>query len=227
MKNIQAKLQTFAGAMMVPIILLVLVGFFVGIGSAFTNYILPEGNILYNLFTMITNLGFMFMNNLQLWFAVAIAFTLAKKEKGWAAFAGLILFFCFMRGIEGWAALEGWTAETTTVDALVKSGYSQQAALNFNALWSSSLGIYSYNMGIFSGIVTGLIAAALHNKFVDTKLPAMFGFFAGTKFVIIMVALASIPLAIGMSVCRRCSAEYYRLYPYKRSAGNLRIWYTG
>ena len=40
MKNIQAKLQTFAGAMMVPIILLVLVGFFVGIGSAFTNYIL-------------------------------------------------------------------------------------------------------------------------------------------------------------------------------------------
>ena len=147
MKNIQAKLQTFAGAMMVPIILLVLVGFFVGIGSAFTNYILPEGNILYNLFTMITNLGFMFMNNLQLWFAVAIAFTLAKKEKGWAAFAGLILFFCFMRGIEGWAALEGWTAETTTVDALVKSGYTQQAALNFNALWSSSLGIYSVQHG--------------------------------------------------------------------------------
>lgn len=208
MKNIQAKLQTFAGAMMVPIILLVLVGFFVGIGSAFTNYILPEGNILYNLFTMITNLGFMFMNNLQLWFAVAIAFTLAKKEKGWAAFAGLILFFCFMRGIEGWAALEGWTAETTTVDALVKSGYTQQAALNFNALWSSSLGIYSYNMGIFSGIVTGLIAAGLHNKFVDTKLPAMFGFFAGKKFVIIMVALASIPLAIA----------FYYVWPYVAGA---------
>ena len=43
MKNIQAKIQTFAGAMMVPVILLVLVGFFVGIGSAFTNYILSEG----------------------------------------------------------------------------------------------------------------------------------------------------------------------------------------
>ena len=47
MKNIQAKIQTFAGAMMVPVILLVLVGFFVGIGSAFTNYILPEGSLLY------------------------------------------------------------------------------------------------------------------------------------------------------------------------------------
>ncbi|MEG0526647.1 MAG: PTS transporter subunit EIIC [Longicatena sp.] len=204
MKHIQAKLQTFAGAMMVPIILLVLVGFFVGIGSAFTNYILPEGNILYNLFTMITNLGFMFMNNLQLWFAVAIAFTLAKKEKGWAAFAGLIMFFCFIRGIEGWAALDGWNAETTTVEALVKSGYTEQAALNFNALWSSSLGIYSYNMGIFSGIVTGLLTAAIHNKFVDTKLPAMFAFFAGTKMVIIMVTLISIPVAIG----------FYYIWPF-------------
>ncbi len=196
MKNIQAKLQTFAGAMMVPIILLVLVGFFVGIGSAFTNYILSEGTLLYNLFTMITNIGFMFMNNLQLWFAVAIAFTLAKKEKGWAAFAGLVLFFCFIRGIEGWAALEGWTAETTAVEALMENGYTEQAALNFNALWSTYLGMFTYNMGMFSGLITGLIAAWLHNKFVDTKLPAMFGFFAGTKFVIIMVTLVSIPLSI-------------------------------
>lgn len=85
MKKFQAKFQTFAGAMMVPVILLVLTGFFVGIGAAFTNYILPEGTLLYKLFSMITNLGFLFMNNLQLWFAVAISFTLAKKEKGWAA----------------------------------------------------------------------------------------------------------------------------------------------
>lgn len=208
MKNIQAKLQTFAGAMMVPIILLVLVGFFVGIGSAFTNYILPEGTLLYNLFTMITNLGFMFMNNLQLWFAVGIAFTLAKKEKGWAAFAGLILFFCFIRGIEGWAALQGWTAETTAVDALVKSGYSQQAALNFNALWGSSLGIYTYNMGIFSGIISGLVAAVIHNRFVDKKLPSMFAFFAGTKFVIIVITFVSIPLAL----------SFYYIWPYVAGA---------
>ena len=51
LKKIQGKLQTFAGAMMVPIILLVMVGFFVGIGSAFTNYILSPGGILYNIFS--------------------------------------------------------------------------------------------------------------------------------------------------------------------------------
>lgn len=196
MKNIQAKIQTFAGAMMVPVILLVLVGFFVGIGSAFTNYILPEGTLLYKLFSMITSMGFMFMNNLQLWFAVAIAFTLAKKEKGWAAFAGLIMYFCYVCCIQNWASMAGWTAESTTVEALMESGYTEQAALNFNALWTNALGFFTYNMGIFSGIICGLLTAAIHNRFVDTKLPAMFAFFAGTKFVIIMVAVFAIPAAL-------------------------------
>lgn len=196
MKNIQAKIQTFAGAMMVPVILLVLVGFFVGIGSAFTNYILPEGSLLYKLFSMITTEGFMFMNNLQLWFAVAIAFTLAKKEKGWAAFAGMIMYFCFAGGIECWASMEGWTAETTAVEALMANGYTEQAALNFNALWTNAFGFFTYNMGIFSGIICGLLTAAIHNRFVDTELPAMFAFFAGAKFVIIIVSLAAVPTAL-------------------------------
>lgn len=101
MKNIQAKLQTFAGAMMVPIILLVLVGFFVGIGSAFTNYILPEGNILYNLFTMISNLGFFFMNNLTAVLCSGESHShWPRKKNAGAAFAGMIMYFCFMRGIE-------------------------------------------------------------------------------------------------------------------------------
>lgn len=96
-KKIQSKLQTFSGAMMVPIILLVLVGFYVGIGAAFTNYLLPEGNFITHIFQMFTNLGFMFMNNLQIWFAIGIAFTLAKKEKGWAAFAGIVFYMSYIK----------------------------------------------------------------------------------------------------------------------------------
>ena len=72
MKHIQEKLQSFAGAMMVPIILLVLVGFYVGIGAAVTNYIMPGDNIINTLFSMFTRMGFMFMNYLPVWFAVGI-----------------------------------------------------------------------------------------------------------------------------------------------------------
>ena len=132
----------------------------------------------------------------QLWFAVAIAFSLAKKEKGWAAFSGLILYCCFASGIGNWASMCGWTAETTSVEALIANGYTEQAALNFNALWTSAIGFFTYDMGIFSGIICGLLTAAVHNRFVDTQLPAMFAFFAGTKFVVIMVALVSVPAAI-------------------------------
>ena len=195
-KKVQDKLQSFSGAMMVPIILLVLVGFYVGIGSAFTNYIIPDGTMIHTLFSLITSLGFMFMNNLQLWFAIGIAFTLAKKEKGWAAFASVVLYMSYMVSIQGYAGAQGWTPDTTTVDALVTSGLTQNAALQFNSLWGETLGIFTYNMGIFSGIITGLVAAWIHNKFVDTVLPQMLGFFAGTKMVIIMVTLVSIPLAI-------------------------------
>lgn len=196
LKKIQGRLQTFAGAMMVPIILLVMVGFFVGIGSAFTNYILSPGGILYNIFSMLSSCGFFFMNSLQMWFAVAIAFTLAKKEKGWAAFAGLVLFFTYTSGIGNWASLNGVTADTVAVDALVQSGMAMEEAMNYNALFTEFMGMFTYNMGMFSGLIVGVIAAFIHNKFVDTTLPEMFGFFAGTKMVIIMVTLVSVPLSI-------------------------------
>lgn len=195
-KKIQAKLQTFAGAMMVPIILLVMVGFFVGIGSAFTNYILEPGGFFYNIFSMLASCGFFFMNTLSMWFAVAIAFTLAKKEKGWAAFAGLVLFFTYTAGIGNWASLNGVTQETIAIENLMASGMTMEAAMNYNALFGDFLGIFTYNMGMFSGLIVGLVAALVHNKFVDTKLPEMFGFFAGTKTVIIMVTILSVPLAI-------------------------------
>ncbi len=195
--NIQAKLQTFSGAMMVPIILLVVVGFYVGIGAGLTNYVLPKGSIFATLINMLVSLGFMFMNNLQLWFAVAIAFTLAKKEKGWAAFAGVVMYMSLIAGLQSYAGAMGFDADSTTVEALVATGkYTEEAAMNFNALWGTSLGFFGYNMGIFSGIISGLVAAWLHNRFVDTTFNAMFAFFQGTKFVIIMVTLVSVPLSI-------------------------------
>lgn len=197
MKNLRAKLQTFAGAMMVPIILFVLVGFYVSIGSALSNYAFKEG-FLHTLFSLFASLGFMFMNNLELWFAIGIAFTLAKKEKGWAAFAGVVLYFSFMTIVNAYAAAQGWTEETVQVEALMQQGYAEQEALNFNALWGSPQGIFSYNMGIFSGILSGVLAALIHNRFVDTELPAMFGFFAGAKFVMIMITLFAIPFGIAV-----------------------------
>lgn len=196
MKKLQEKLQAFSGAMMVPIILFVLVGFYVGIGSAFTNYLIPGDNIIKTIFKMFSSMGFTFMNYLPLWFSVGIAFAMAKKEKGWAAFAGLVLFFCYITCIGVYAGANGWTKDTVTVEHLLSIGYSEQAALNFSALWSDVAGKFTFDMGIFSGIISGVVAGLVHNKFCETKFKPMFAFFQGTKFVIIMITVVAVPLAI-------------------------------
>lgn len=208
MKKIQAKLQVFAGAMMSPIILLVLVGFFVGIGAAFTSYIAPGHNAVNAIFGMFVSIGFMFMNYLPLWFAVGISMTLAKKEKGWAALAGLVMFFAYISAVSSFAGFNGWDSSTVAVDNLLTLGYTEQAALNFNALWTDVAGIFTYNMGIFSGLISGLLAAAIHNKFYDIKFKPAFAFFQGTKFVLIMVSVAAVPLGL---------VTYY-IWPYFASA---------
>lgn len=199
MKNnkFSALAQQFAGAMMSPIILLVIVGVYVSIGAAFTNYILPEGSFLGGIFSMFASIGFLFMRLLPLWFAVGISFTLSKKEKGWAALSGLVLFLTYMAGIGNYAQIFNITSETTSVSYLMETlKYDQTEAINYNALWTTFAGFFTFNMGIFSGIVSGLITSLVHNKFHTKQMPALFSFFGGTKYVIILVTIISVPLAI-------------------------------
>ncbi len=173
----RGKLQTFAGSMMIPIILLVLVGFYVSIAMSFTGYILEEGSILYNIFTVLASIGSMIMRYLPFWFAVGIAFGLANKEKGWAAFSGLIMFMCFNTVIGTYAGTQGWNAETTSVGHLVGNlGWSVEEAGNFNALWRELAGMFTFDMGIFSGILSGIITSLIHNKWYSKALPNVFAF---------------------------------------------------
>ena len=62
------------------------------------------------------------------------------------------------------------------------------------------------NMGVFGGIIIGLIAAILYNKYHDIKLPQVLGFFGGKRFVPIITSFASLIFAvigeIGRASCR-------------------------
>lgn len=193
-KNAQGRLQQFAGAMMVPIILLVAVGLFVGVGAAFTNYIFTEGTTPWRIANLFVQVGFKFMNTLPMWFAVGIAFTLARKEKGWAAFSGLVFFFVLNTVIMAWASSQGITAESVAVEQLMKGGMSPVQAAEYNSLWHEQLGIFTVNAGIFTGLIAGLLAAFAHNRLIDAKVPTMLSFFAGPRLGVlgsIMVAMVS------------------------------------
>lgn len=45
------------------------------------------------------------------------------------------------------------------------------------------------NMGIFGGIISGLVAAWTYNRFKEQKLPVVFSYFAGEKFPLTMVMI--------------------------------------
>jgi len=52
------------------------------------------------------------------------------------------------------------------------------------------------NMGIFAGIISGLLAAALYNRFNDIRLPDVLGFFGGKRFVPIVTSLCALIIGV-------------------------------
>src|SRR6185312_4922829 len=54
----------------------------------------------------------------------------------------------------------------------------------------------TYNMGVLSGIITGLAAAWLYRRFHDIRLPDYRAFFGGKRFVPIITAFAALILGV-------------------------------
>lgn len=65
---------------MIPVILLVVAGVFIGLGLAFANM------------EKVYDLGFMVMRYLPIFFVTGITFGLYKNEKGGGALGGIVLF---------------------------------------------------------------------------------------------------------------------------------------
>ncbi|MFC6339467.1 PTS N-acetyl-D-glucosamine transporter [Pseudomonas sp. CCM 7891] len=54
----------------------------------------------------------------------------------------------------------------------------------------------SINMGMLAGIVSGLMAGALYNRFKDIKLPEYLAFFGGRRFVPIVTGFTAVGLGV-------------------------------
>lgn len=194
------KLQNLGRAMLIPLALITIAGFFMGLGGAFTSQatvksiglssIIYEGSLVYNFFFLLKAMGDFIFSNLPILYAAGIAFGMAKKEQGWAAFSGVIVFLGIHAIISSMFKLKGINVETTSKNYFINQGYSVFEATKWNSLYRSEMGYFSYRMGIFGGFISGIMAQFLHNKFYKTKLPLVFSFFAGTRTVPIVAALA-------------------------------------
>lgn len=206
-EKLKGVFQQFAGAMMLPIIVLVMAGFCVGFGAPLS-LLLPENSLPQMIFKIISSMGSMAMNNIPLWFVIGITFGLAKQEKGWAAFSGFVMFMLVNTSISVYAQAQGWTAATVTVQHLTENlGYTADAAKSFQQLWTNVAGVFTLNMSIFGSLIVAIVTACIHNKLYDLKLPNWLSYFAGPRSVIMVAPIIAIILGI----------SFYYVWPFMAS----------
>ena len=188
-------LQRIGKAIMLPIAALPVAGILLGVGGSLINIAALENApaiyqplIAFVNIPMITiilkimqGIGDIVFGNLPVLFAVGTAVGLAKKDKGTAALAS-VFGFLIMNQVIGILLGMGATPLGTLVSGDVPAQYAQYV--------TTTLGIFTLNMSVFGGIITGIVTATLHNKYYNIQLPAVIGFFSGARFVPIVVSLA-------------------------------------
>lgn len=115
------------------------------------------------------------------------------KSSGDAVFAILPLLFA-VGVVIALTNNDGVSAIAATVGYVVLLGTMGAVAKIFQIQTGTVLGFQTVDTGVFGGIVIGLTATGLFNRFFRIQLPPYLGFFAGKRFVPILTALVAIGL---------------------------------
>lgn len=171
MKGWLEATQKLGGALMLPIAVLPVAGLLLRLGQPDLLDIAP-----------IAAAGDAIFSNLGLLFAIGIAVGLARENHGAAGLAGAVGFFVATKGAE---ALISVPPEIT---ASLAGAAKDLAAQGYKARSLSKLSVPI-------GIISGLIAGYLYNRYSNIKLPDYLAFFGGRRFVPIAAGGAGIIVA--------------------------------
>lgn len=196
-KNSQAFdfLQKLGKVLMVVIAVMPAAGIMISIGKLFPVFG-AEAVWLLRIGTIIENIGWAIITNLNVLFAVAIGGSWAKDRAG-GAFAAL-LSFVLINNITG--NIFGVTNEMLSdPNAVTTTLFGQE--IEVSGYFTSVLGSPALNTGVFVGIVAGFVGGIVYNKFYNFRgLPDALSFFNGKRFVPLVVILWSLIVAIGFAV---------------------------
>lgn len=190
MNSFFEKAQQFGKSFMLPIAVLPAAGLLLGIGGALSNpntikaYPFLDVSWLQGIFTIMSSAGNIVFANLALLFAVGLAVGLAKSDKGTAGLAGVLAFLVMNATMSALLTITG------------KMNVDNPAAAGQGMV----LGIQSLETGVFGGVVVGILASWLHNRYNKTQLPPFLGFFSGSRFVPIISSFAAIILGVVMFI---------------------------
>ncbi|WP_414076949.1 glucose-specific PTS transporter subunit IIBC [Staphylococcus aureus] len=186
-KKLFGQLQRIGKALMLPVAILPAAGLLLAIGTAIQGealqHYLPfiQNGGVQNVAKLMTAAGSIIFENLPMIFALGVAIGLAGGD-GVAAIAAFVGYIIMNKTMGDFLQV---TPKNVTDPA---SGYA------------SILGIPTLQTGVFGGIIIGALAAWCYNKFYNINLPSYLGFFAGKRFVPIMMATTSFILAFPMAL---------------------------
>ena len=164
-------LQKLGRALMMPVAVLPAAGILLGVGAGLLSGVQQGTFPITNQFVL---------NLLEV-----------MKQSGDAVFGAMPLLFA-IGVVIAFTNNDGVAALAATVGFVVLLGAMAAVAKIFGMETSMVLGFQTVNTGVFGGIVIGLVAAAIFNRFYRIQLPTYLGFFAGKRFVPIATAFAAI-----------------------------------
>ena len=187
-------IQKLGKSLMGPLSIIVAAGLLLGLASTLQNpnvfgNVLQDVAFVNNFVSLVNALAGALFGLLPILFCMSVAQGMSREDREVATFASIIGFALFHTTIRFFLSLKGITADTVSIDYLMGQGYSLLEATQQNAAYDTVMGIFTYRMSIFGGIIVGLWTAMIHNRFHETQLPVAFSFFSGKRFVPIMMVV--------------------------------------
>ena len=171
MNRVLPYMQQLGRALMLPIAVLPVAGLLLRLGQ-------PD---LLDL-PFIAAAGDAIFANLGILFAIGVAVGLARENNGAAALAAVVGYFVATKGAE---------LLIQAPPGLVEAGESHA-----NLVISAYKGKEIAKLSVPIGILSGLIAGYLYNRFSTIRLPAYLAFFAGRRFVPIAAGFMGLLVAL-------------------------------
>ncbi|MFR3686826.1 MAG: glucose PTS transporter subunit IIA [Enterococcus sp.] len=178
------KLTSIGGSLQTPIAILPAAGLLLALGTIFTNPAFVEmipfaqNETVGNVFGVLLSTGNIIFANLPLIFAAGVAIGLTNND-----------------GIAALSAIVGYLIMNVTIGGTM--GITAEMVEKSN-MYVEILGIPTIQTGVLGGIIIGVLASAVFNKFYDVELPKALSFFAGKRSVPIITAFASLFLGFLM-----------------------------
>ncbi len=171
MKAPLASLQKVGGALMLPIAVLPIAGLLLRLGQP---DLLDSASV--------AAAGEAIFSNLGLLFAIGVAVGLARENHGAAGLASVVAYLVATKGAEVLIAVPS---------AAVADFSGRARELAVAAYKAHELA----KLSVPAGILSGLTAGALYNRFYNISLPSYLAFFGGRRFVPIASGFAGLLLA--------------------------------